>query len=306
MMRLVAVQRWPVVPNAAPDAAFDGEVEVGVVQHDHGILAAQFQRAMLETLRGRGANDAADRGRTGQRNGPHLRMLHQRPAHLRTESADNVDHAFGDARIGQRAHQVVSGERRVLRRLDHAGVAADDGGKQLPRRNRHGEIPRRNHAADADGSPHRHGELVGQLRWRGRPEHAAAFAGKVVRGVDGFLGVAASLLENLAHLASHVAGVFFLALEQHLGGAKDDFGAAWRRHQAPLGECAAGGFHRGVHVCFCGFLEDADHVARVGGIAVFKSLAGRGFHPLAVDEVLVNLGGSAAERGRAGRVYRLP
>ncbi len=53
--------------EAAPDAAFDGKVEVGVVQHDHWILAAQFQRAMLETLGGGGADDAADRGRSGQR-----------------------------------------------------------------------------------------------------------------------------------------------------------------------------------------------------------------------------------------------
>ena len=156
------------------------------------------------------------------------------------------------------------------------------------------------------GCPHRHGELVGQLRRRGRPEQAAAFAGNVVGGVDGFLRVAASLFENLAHLAGHVAGVFFLALEQHFGGAEDDLGAAWGRHQAPLGEGVAGGFDRGVHVGLSRFLEDADHVAGVGGIAVFESLAGRGFHPLAVDEVLVNLGGIAAERGRAGQSYRLP
>ena len=302
MMRLVAVQRWPVVPKPPQSAAFDGEVEVGVVQHDHRILAAQFQRAVLEALGGGGANDAADCGRSGQRDGADFGMLHQRPADLRTESGDNVDHAFGHAGIGQRAHQVESGKRRVLRRLDHAGVAADDGGQQFPRRNRHGEIPRRDHAADADGSPHRHGELVGQLGRRGRPEHAAAFAGKVVAGVDGFLRVAAGFLEDLAHLAGHVAGVFFLALEQHLGGAEDDFGAARGRHQAPFGEGAAGGFDRSVHVRFRGFLEDADHVARVGGIAVFESLSGRGFHPLAVNEVLVNLGGcSAAERGRAGQ-----
>ena len=69
--------------EAAPDAAFDGKIEVGVVQHDHGILAAQFQRAMLEALGGGGANDAPDCGRTGQRDGADFGMLHQRSANLR-------------------------------------------------------------------------------------------------------------------------------------------------------------------------------------------------------------------------------
>ena len=43
MMRLVAVQRCPVVPKAPQSAAFNGEVKVGVVENDHRILAAQFQ-----------------------------------------------------------------------------------------------------------------------------------------------------------------------------------------------------------------------------------------------------------------------
>ena len=100
------------------------------------------------------------------------------------------------------------------------------------------------------GCAHRHGELVGQLRRRGRAEQAAAFAGKVVGGVDGFLRVAARFFQDLAHLARHVAGVFFLALEQHFGGAEDDLGAARGRNQAPFGEGVAGGFDGGVHVGF--------------------------------------------------------
>src|ERR1700681_2296066 len=116
-------------PEAAPEAAFDGKVEVGVVEHNHRIFPAELQGAMFETLGRSGADNASNRGGTSQRDGADVGMLHQRPAHLGTESADDVDHALGDPGIGERANQVVSGERRILGGLDHAGVAANDGGK---------------------------------------------------------------------------------------------------------------------------------------------------------------------------------
>ena len=43
--------------KCAPESAFDGEIEIRVVEHDHRILAAEFQRAMLETFRGGGSDD---------------------------------------------------------------------------------------------------------------------------------------------------------------------------------------------------------------------------------------------------------
>src|SRR5581483_8108815 len=34
----------------SPKTAFDGEIKVCVIEHDHGILAAHLERAMFETL----------------------------------------------------------------------------------------------------------------------------------------------------------------------------------------------------------------------------------------------------------------
>ena len=175
----------------SPERAFDGEIEVGVVEHDHGILAAEFQRAMLETLGGDAADDAAYSRRSGQRNGANVGMLGDRRSDFRAESGHDVDDALRQARVGEGANQIESGERSVLRGLDHAGVAADDCWQQLPRRDRHREIPRRDHAADADRLADGHGELVRHLRGHGGPEQPASFAGVVVGGVDGFLHVAA-------------------------------------------------------------------------------------------------------------------
>src|SRR5207249_1162869 len=38
--------------EASPESAFNGEIEVGIVEDDHRILAAEFERAMLEALSG--------------------------------------------------------------------------------------------------------------------------------------------------------------------------------------------------------------------------------------------------------------
>src|SRR4029077_40869 len=38
--------------EGAPQSAFDGKVEIGVIEDDHGVLAPQFKRAMFETFRG--------------------------------------------------------------------------------------------------------------------------------------------------------------------------------------------------------------------------------------------------------------
>ena len=69
--------------EAAPESAFNGQVEIGVVEHDHRVLAAQFERAMLEALGGGGTYDAADGARAGQRNGPDIGMLGERSANVR-------------------------------------------------------------------------------------------------------------------------------------------------------------------------------------------------------------------------------
>src|SRR5207302_2934125 len=84
-----------------PEAAFNGEVEIGVVEHNHRILATQFERAVLETLGGDAADDAAHRGRSRQRNRTNVGMLGERSPHIRAKSAYDVDDALGQARVGQ-------------------------------------------------------------------------------------------------------------------------------------------------------------------------------------------------------------
>ena len=201
-------------------------------------------------------------------------------------AGNDVDDAGGQSGIEQRLDEVVGGERRVLRGLDDAGVAADDGGEQLPRGDGHGKIPRRDHAADAERLAHAHGKFIGQLRGRGVAEHAASFAGHVVGGVDGFLHVAARLFEHLAHFAGHVAGALLLALDEHLAGAEEDLGTTWGGHEAPAFES----FFRGIDgvgdISCIGRGKCADQVAIFCRIAILKRLAGVGADPFAANQIL--------------------
>ena len=289
--------------EAAPEAAFNGEVEIGIIEHDHRILAAQFERAVLKTFRRNAADDAAHRRRSGQRNSTHVDMLRQRRADVGTKSADDVDDSFRESGIGKSANKIKRRQRRILSGLDDAGVAADDCGKKFPRRNRHGKIPRRDHAADADGLAHGHGKLVRHFRRHGGTEQATAFARIVISGVNRFLHVAPRFGENLAHFAGHFAGIVFLTLNQNLGSAKNNLRATRSGNQAPLGEGPLGGFDGSIHVGPGGFLKNADQVAGVGRIAILKCLPRGSLDPFPVDKILENFCLAVGRRrGRDNRI----
>ena len=122
-------------------------------------------------------------------------------------------------------------------RLDDAGVAGDERGKELPAGDGHGEVPRRDEADDADGHADAHGEFVLAARWAwSDAEEPPALAGHVKRFVDGLLHVAAGFGQHLAHFAGHVAGVLLLAFWSEDAGAEQDLSALGRGNQAPGGE----------------------------------------------------------------------
>src|ERR1051326_7046718 len=92
--------------EAAPERSLYGEIEVGVVEHDDGVLAAHLQRAVLETARGSFADQFADFARTGEGNGTDVRMAIQWAADFGAVSGDDVDDAAGRAGFPPRADKV--------------------------------------------------------------------------------------------------------------------------------------------------------------------------------------------------------
>ena len=55
------------VQPRGPGAAGDREIQIGVVEHDQRVLAAQLERDLLQMPAGQFADAAADRGRAGER-----------------------------------------------------------------------------------------------------------------------------------------------------------------------------------------------------------------------------------------------
>ena len=107
-------------------------------------------------------------------------MADERLARLLAEAVDDVDDAGRHARLGEQLDEPLGEERRVLGRLQHDRVAADERRAELPRRDRDREVPRRDRADDADRHPHAHHELVAELARRRLAEEAPALAGHVV------------------------------------------------------------------------------------------------------------------------------
>ena len=133
----------------------------------------------------------------------------------------------------QNPDEIERRQRRERGRLQHDGVPADQGRGDLPRRDRHREIPRRDQAADAERLADGHRELVAQLGGHGLPGLAASFSRHEERHVDRFLDVAPGLVEDLAHLAGHVPGERVLPVGDELRGAEKQFRAARRRDETP-------------------------------------------------------------------------
>src|SRR5262249_19547914 len=107
-------------------------------------------------------------------------------------------------------------QRCIFGRLNYNSVSAHQSRNNLPRGDRHGEIPRRYQAGHSDGLARAESGFVGELGLGREPVQASALPGDEVCHIDGFLNVAASFLEHLAHFASHIASELLLALYQYL------------------------------------------------------------------------------------------
>ncbi|MNO90910.1 hypothetical protein D3C76_824430 [compost metagenome] len=83
--------------------------DIGIGEHDHRRLAAQFQGQALHLVHRRLAHRAAHRGRTGKAQLVDARVAGHRRAHHAAAPGDNVQHTVGDAR---RLHQLGKAQGR--------------------------------------------------------------------------------------------------------------------------------------------------------------------------------------------------
>ena len=85
------------------DRARDGGIEVGVVEHDEGRVAAELERDLLHRLRALRHQQLADLGRAGEGELAHARIAGQHAADLARGAGDDVEDARRDAGAMRRA-----------------------------------------------------------------------------------------------------------------------------------------------------------------------------------------------------------
>jgi len=173
----------------------------------------------------------------------------------------------------------------VYGRLEHDGVAEDEGGHQLPGRNREREIPRGDRGNHPHRMPHAHRPFVRELRGNDIAELAAPLARDVVSHIDALLDIAAGFGEDLAHLASHLPSEVVLPREHDLARSIEDLATFRGGVEPPTVESAPRGIHRPVDVGYRRFRHVGDELSG-RGVRVLERLTARGVEPAAVDVIL--------------------
>src|SRR3954469_3385732 len=132
------------------DGAFDGAVEVGVVEDDEGGVAAELHRDLLHRLRRLLHQLLAALGRAGEGDLLDVRVRGQLGAYLARRAGDDVDDPLRDAGLGA---QHAPGKARIgrqRRRLDHRGAAGGERRPELAGDHRGREVPRGDGGDDPD------------------------------------------------------------------------------------------------------------------------------------------------------------
>ena len=162
----------------------------------------------------------------GERDHVDVRVLRQRRTGGGPGAENQIGDAGGQARFLQRPHQKSRGRGRQLTRLEHEGVARQQGRRHLPDRLQQRVIPRGDQSADAD-------RLVDEATDRIRPagvHHAPGFGAADTR-------VVAQARHDIVHVVlgfdDPLAGVERLGADEVLAVAVDQIGGA-PQHVRPL------------------------------------------------------------------------
>ena len=133
----------------AGDDAFDRLFERCVVEHDVGGLATELEGELSIRAGECGGDALAHFGRAGERDLVHARMRDEGGSRF-PRAGHDVDDAGWEVGLLQNSRKVQCGERRRFGRLQNAGVAGGESGREFPRSHEEGEIPRDDLAGDAD------------------------------------------------------------------------------------------------------------------------------------------------------------
>ena len=130
-----------------------GRVDVGVLEHDEGVLAAELAGERNDVAGRRDADVTRRLGRAGKRDTTDQRVGDERGARLLADPLNDVEDAGRQPRLGDEVGEQRARERRPLRRLEHDRAAGSQGRGRLPGRKHEGGVPRCDHRDRPRGHP---------------------------------------------------------------------------------------------------------------------------------------------------------
>ena len=244
----------------APQHAVEREVEIGIVEHDHRVLAAHLEREPLVHAAAGLADNASRFSRSREGDHGNLRVRYDRGAYCFTDAVHELNDFGRQPRLEESLDEHRTGMWDILRGLEDARITTEQRWKHLPRRNRHRKVERRDDAANPNRTSVAHRPLVAHLARHGVAEQTAPLGCGVVRRVDPLLDVAARLGEWLPHLSRHEIGDLVLASRQDVADTPQNVTARGRGRRAPHVEAALRGLHRARDVRVAGERESPDDI----------------------------------------------
>ena len=193
-------------------------------------------------------------------------MSHQRVAEAGAAAGTEIHHPFGHSAFFEQFDKLRRDGRRIARRLQDDGVAADDRGQRHAGHDGAGKIPRRNHRAHAQRNVGQGVALAGQLHRRLGLGEAQRLARVELAEVDGLGDVGIGLKPVLRNFKDQPGHEFQLALAHQIAHAKQQRRALFGGSVSPAFEGLRSGIDGGLNVLLAGFLMDADHFGGFGRI----------------------------------------
>ena len=271
----------------AENSRIDEIVEIGIRKDDLRVLAAKFQRHLLQGLRRIGHGQLADPGRACEGDHIDIRVRGHDRADIRAGTGDDIDDTRRDACS---LENLAQHERRAggeLRRLDHRCATGRQRKGQLLADDEERKIPRRDDRDDADRFAQHDAE-------RAVTQRIVAFAVQVAGercGIAPDIGSTTEfgfgLADRLAALDAIDIGQFIGPCRNHVGSLQENKRALRGRHARPgaIVKRLACGRDRPLGIGFRRGRIAADGDAMAGRDALQRPALGRVL-PFAIDQHL--------------------
>ena len=305
-MRRVAVHFCPADQNAPAYAASTARPRSASAITIIGLWPPSSSWTRLPVLRRLVAHAVAGRDGAGEGDRADARIAHERGADRRPAAGEDVQHAGGQLRLGERLCDMQAGARRLVGELQHDRVPVDQRRRELPDRDRDREVPRGDQRDDAERAPPRRDLRAGGGLLEVLADGPERLARGIAQDLRGTRGLAARLAQRLAHLGRHVARDFLAPSLERGGGGVQISPARPRAASSPSRRRPRGGCDRGARIVLARRRELADLLRRAHRIRLRVGLAGRGRDPGATDVVQARGAGGASRMSLTSAPYRSP